>query len=119
MFIGSYLCIGAVFLAIGYVVVSRWKGITTDGSFVVRRYLFLAIIVQLTSLVLFFISSLASGLMELGGAGSWNYPQDYLKDGPIAWLIMLLPLLGILSPLILALIPPRWLIADRPSSQET
>lgn len=107
MFVGAYLCTGAVLLVLGAAVLawrarsrrppggagSPWSGyLLKSGAFL------------LAALVLFIALSSALGIMPVGRAGSWSYPQDYLAGGPLAWLVMLLPPLGLCAPVALALL---------------
>lgn len=106
MFIGAYLCTGLIFLAGGAFVLSRWGSrarASNDAVVGWRRYLVLSFASMLTALVLFIALSLALDILTIGQSGSWNYPQDYMAAGPVAWVAMLLPIIGILAPLLIVL----------------
>jgi hypothetical protein len=43
------------------------------------------------------------GLMQFGVTADYSYPNDYLAAGPAGWIVMLLPIAGVLSPIGVAL----------------
>ena len=53
------------------------------------------------------------GLMQFGVPQSYNYPSDYLGRGPLGWAVMHILILGLLSPLALAL----WLSRQAPRGE--
>lgn len=102
MFIGAYLCTGVICLALGAWLLVGMGSQTADShdpTLAWRRYFLLSITAMSSALVLFIVLSSALGIFGVGRAGSWSYPQDYLTAGPIAWLAMLLPAIGILAPI--------------------
>jgi hypothetical protein len=111
MFTGAYLfASGAIFL-IGLAVLaySNSRGSGGGGK---RKYAFTSLILVGFILVLFISLSILAGLMSFGGPQDWSYPKDYLSYGTVGWILMLLPLLGILAPLLVSLV-----MAHRSKSQ--
>lgn len=110
MFIGAYLCgSGLVYLALLVLLVVRAKPQAAAGNFRKRltRYSFVAAGLSAAGLVAFLGLSAAAGLLRLGQAGSYSLPDDYVALGAAGWLIMLVGLAGLLSPLA-AVFLTRW-----------
>lgn len=61
------------------------------------------------SLLAFTGSSMEMGIIRLGQVGSYRLPQDYLDHGPVGWGILIIGVLGILSPVAAAI----WTAAER------
>lgn len=104
MFIGAYLCVSAFVFGLGLLALLAFvKGATMART--LRQQLIAYSAVSLTliglGLAAFIGFSAMAGLMRFRGAGSWSYPGDYLAAGPVGWIVMLLPLIGILSPLLI------------------
>ncbi|MCI0393731.1 MAG: hypothetical protein L0332_07350 [Chloroflexi bacterium] len=96
MFIGVYLCMSGLVY---------WLGVAALAS--TRRhfalYSLLSFVLVLGAMAAFIGLSAVTDLMPVGGAGSWSYPGDYLVHGPVGWAIMLLPLVGLVAPLLAGL----------------
>lgn len=95
MYIGVYLCASGVLFLLGPGWLlrrgGRWPG-----------YIALAGGLSAVALLAFEILSAAAGLTTIGRPGHFNYPGDYLASGPVGWGLMLLPPLGVVSPLLVA-----------------
>lgn len=95
MYIGVYLCLSGGFFLLGLVWLlhrgGRWS-----------RYTVLAGGLSAAALPAFEILSAAAGLTTPGYPGNFNYPRDYLAFGPPGWALMLVPPLGVISPLLVA-----------------
>lgn len=101
MFIGAYICSsGLVFLvALGLLTalssaddpVGRWRQ-------QIVKYTLLSLGLSGVGLTLFLVLSAVTGILPVGGAGSYSLPQDYLAYGVVGWLILLIAIGGILSP---------------------
>jgi len=118
MFIGAYPCLSAIVILLGFAVVSvtlrnRQTGAAGDGP-TPGRYFLLSVPISIGGLMLFVTLSLVVGLMHTGGAGSWNYPQDYIESGFFGWIIMALPVISLLAPLAIARI-----VVTRPGKTAT
>jgi hypothetical protein len=53
-------------------------------------------------LILFVILSTGMGIMRFGEPQSYRYPDDYLAGGPLGWVTLLIPVFGLLTPIISA-----------------
>jgi hypothetical protein len=95
MYFGVYLCLGGLFIILSIVLVP-----------IVRqrlaRFVVLSIISIVVGLASFELSSVFFNIINYRTPGNFNYPADYLVSGPIGLLIMILPILGITSPLIIS-----------------
>ncbi len=58
-------------------------------------------------LILFGSFSIRAGMMRLGVPQTVSFPQDYLARGIVGWGILLIGLVGVLSPVWAALISGR------------
>ncbi len=106
MFFGAYFCAGSFAFVLGLIVLATlFDGQATMVSFRGRvlRYIGLSVAISVLCLVAFVGLSYATGLMRFGEAMHWSYPGDYLAGGPLGWILMIIPLLGIIAPLVLAL----------------
>lgn len=93
--LGAYCILGSLFMVGGLlwfpaVRKNRWRFILTA-----------AMCVSL-GLALFEVLSALLGITRFGEPVQFNYPQDYLGRGPFGWLLMILPILAVISPLLLA-----------------
>jgi hypothetical protein len=96
MYVGVYLCVSAmVFLASFFLLVPVRHRLL--------RYSLFSLVIVIFALLAFELLSLFTGLRQRGWVASWSYPNDYLNAGLVGWIIMLFPILGLLSPLLLAL----------------
>jgi hypothetical protein len=105
MYIGVYLCLSGFIMLPGVIVLSQPPRQRL-------KYALLSFLLVVLALVAFEGLSALTGLTRFGEPRDYSYPQDYLTYGPLGWLIMLLLPLGILSPLLLALVFHRKRQAD-------
>lgn len=102
MFLLAYLLV----LAIVWLLVLAISSPTRSR---LARYTTMAVVYSLVLVGLFYSLSWASGLIQFGIAQDWSYPQDFLSRGAAGVLIMLLPIIGVLSPLLAA-----WMVRSQP-----
>jgi len=110
MFFGAYFCAGSFTFVLGLVALATlFDGQATMVSFRGRalRYIGLSVAISVLCLVAFVGLSYMTGLMRFGKATHWSYPGDYLAGGPLGWVLMIIPLLGVVAPLVLALLSKR------------
>lgn len=103
MFFGAYLGVTSLLFLVGLgVLVLAVNSRTTMGT---RRqrlvaYTVMSVVSSLACLLVFVGLSAAAGLMSFGEMTNWNYPGDYLAAGPLGWALLLVSLLGVVSPLL-------------------
>lgn len=92
MFYGVYLCISGFFILISFLIfpILRKKPVL---------YIVITIVANLILLVSFEMLTL---IFNLRGGNNFDYPGDYTKSGVIGYLILILPVIGIFSPLIIS-----------------
>lgn len=101
MAFGAYLfAAGLVWLVVLFVSPRvRWR---------LALYTAVSLIFALAGLALFYLLSQSAGLMQPGVAHSLNIPFDYLERGLAGVLILLIGLVGALSPVIAG-----WLVGQQ------
>lgn len=110
MFFGAYFCAGGFTFVLGLVALATlFDSQATMASFRGRvlRYIGLSFAISVLCLVAFVGLSYATGFMRFGEATHWSYPGDYLAGGPLGWILMIIPLLGVVAPPVLVLWPKR------------
>jgi len=95
MEIGVSLCLGGFFYMLGLLFLRRL------GKKLVI-YTLLSLLMGCVGLIAFLALSRWIGVMQFGQVASYNYPQDYLKQGFPGIMTLLLFPLWMLSPLLLA-----------------
>ena len=101
MFIGVYLCgSGVFFFGSLAAVFFLTKGTTTVMELRQRllRYAAIALPSAIIGLAAFLGLSWVTGLLRLGEAGNFNLPGDYIEFGILGWGILLIGMVGLLSP---------------------
>ena len=58
------------------------------------------LLLTLVSFAVFTGPSIWQGLIKFGTLTNFRFPQDYLEAGPAGWIILIIGLIGILSPII-------------------
>jgi hypothetical protein len=100
MYIGVYLCLSGLFLIICLLILPR-----------VRRrlglFIGLSLLTIISPFVLFELLSIYLNIVPAGENVNFNYPADYVDKGIIGWFVTILPLLGILSPIMISLLLTR------------
>lgn len=110
MLFGAYFCAGSFTFVLGLIVLATlFDGQATRVSFRGRvlRYVGLSVAISVLCLVAFVGLSYVTRLMRFGETTNWSYPGDYLASGPLGWVLMIIPLLGVVAPLVLALLLKR------------
>jgi hypothetical protein len=104
VFIGAYFCVTGLLFVLGLLVLAALPGQSAARQPAKRTlaYAGLSFSVALLGLIAFIGLSYLTGLMSRG-QGVWSYPNDYLAYRPVGWVIMLIPLIGVLSPLVVLL----------------
>jgi hypothetical protein len=101
MAIGFYVfASGIIFLlSRALLVPSRFRSVY---SFLVLPLVGLGLLVYVTSSVLVGVR-----IYRFGQAATYSVPEDYLALGTAGWAVMIVAVLGILSPLLAAMLVPR------------
>lgn len=97
MYIGVYLCLGGLFILLSVLIfpaVSDKRG----------KFILLSITCLLLVLVIFELSSNYLRVIEYGSPGFFNFPGDFFAHGLWGWIIIILPFLGVISPLLISLL---------------
>ena len=105
MEIGVYACLGGFFYLLGLIYLARPRKKLV-------LYTLLSIMIGCAGLAAFLGLSHWIGILLFGQVASYNYPQDYLKQGLPGIMVLLLFPLWMLSPLLVA-----YLIARRNGSK--
>lgn len=103
MFIGVYLLISALVIGLGIwllVMLADSRLPLYQSRRDTRAFFGRSVLLVGLFLLLFVGLSALTGLMRFGQATSWSYPHDYVAFGPLGWLIAVLPLCGVVSPLV-------------------
>ncbi len=103
MFIGTYLCAASLvffLILVGLIVFVK----PTMSQ--IARYFWGTVFLSSLGLTLFIIFSSWAGIFSFGVASSYRIPQDYIENGAVGWVILVLGILGILSPALSAI----WLV---------
>jgi hypothetical protein len=106
MFIGAYLCAtSSIFflILVGLIIFVKPK------LSQITRYFWGTVFLSGVGLALFILLSSWAGLFSFGVASSYRIPQEYIENGAIGWAILLLGILGILSPALSAL----WILSKQ------
>lgn len=100
MYIGVYLCLSGLFILICLLILPRLRK---------RRALFIgfSLLTIISPFVLFELMSIYLNITPAGGNANFNYPADYVDKGILGWFVIVLPLLGILSPIMISLLLTR------------
>lgn len=110
MFIGAYLCASAlVFFLLLLTMVLRVdpEGKIKDFRRHVLRYTLLTGLLSALGLVVFIGLSVWSNILLIGQPQEFSLPQDYIEHGIAGWAILLVAILGLLSPIAAALLVRR------------
>jgi hypothetical protein len=110
MFIGAYACAGGIiFLAglVGLAFIGRTGSVARTRREQVFEYTLFSLPIMGFILLVFVSLSISTRLMSFGEVQDWSYPEDYLAFGPVGWLLMFLPVLGVLSPLLVTIFMVR------------
>ena len=100
MEIGAYLCFSGIVWILGLAFVTRAR--KRIGIYAVLSLLF-----ALGALILFYVFSAWAGLVHTERLTSSNIPGDYVAQGAIGIVIMLVGIIGLFSPTIAAWIVSR------------
>jgi hypothetical protein len=110
MLIGIYLLIAGVALLLGLVGLAmgvnphkRWR----NRGRRLTSYIVTSLIVSVVALGVFLLLSSLQGLYRLGTAQTVNFPADYLSAGTIGIVLFVIFVIGVLAPVLLALIFAR------------
>jgi hypothetical protein len=109
MFIGAYICASGFVFLIGLAGLALSDGGSSAGVLGKRWLSYVIFTLPLIGLILFVFMSLSisTGLMVFGGPQDWSYPRDYLAYGPAGWILMAIPIFGILSPFLVMIAMAR------------
>lgn len=110
MFIGAYLCASAlVFFAVLLTIVLRADPESRIKYFrkYILHYSLLAVLLSSLGFVVFIGSSVWSNILLIGQPQEFSLPQDYIEHGIAGWAILLVAILGLLSPIAAALLVRR------------
>ena len=106
MFIGVYLCGSGFVLGITLLFLMAGMQAEAKGRQIKKQFatfLLKTVSLILICLVLFTTLSIGTGILPaFGNSGSYNLPQDYLAYGLFGWLILVIGLVGIFSPVFTA-----------------
>ncbi len=91
MFIGVYLCLSGMVWLLGLF-------IFLQARLRMGLYSALAIALTATGLILFTLFSMALGLVRFGTPENLSIPQDYIARGAVGVGVLLVGIVGILSP---------------------
>ena len=103
MFIGTYLCATSLIfflILVGLIIFVK----PTMSQ--IARYFGGTVFLSSLGLTLFIILSSWTGIFSFGVTSSYRIPQDYIGNGAVGWVILILGILGILSPALSAI----WLV---------
>ena len=95
MYIGVYLCLGGIFILIPLFIFPAIK--EKRGKFNL-----LSISCLILGLATFELASNYLGFVQYGSPGSINFPGDFLGSGLLGWIIAILPILAVISPLLIS-----------------
>jgi hypothetical protein len=104
MFIGTFLCAaGFVYLLTLFLGLMAMRGETAVGTArqLTSRFTLRSFLLIIVGLIAFIGLSAWRSIVQFGVAHSFSIPQDYINAGLSGWLILLIGIIGIMSPIIL------------------
>lgn len=96
MYIGVYFFLSGLFIVICIFLfpsIRRKLGL----------YIGLSLFFIIAMLITFELGSQYLNILRIGEPATFNYPGDYLDSGIFGWFILILPLIGILFPILIAI----------------
>jgi hypothetical protein len=103
MFIGAYTCASGIIFLVGLALLAYRNSPARNLRKQALYYFSLSLPIVGILLLAFVALSIWYGLIGFGSVQDWSYPKDYLTYGLAGWTLMLLPILGILSPLLVTI----------------
>lgn len=97
MYIGVYLCLSGFFILLSLLLITSVR--KRIGLFLVATGF-----TTLLGLVMFELSSNYFNIIKLREPDNFNFPGDYQSQGFAGWMMLIIPIIGIASPLIIALL---------------
>jgi hypothetical protein len=97
MYIGVYFLLSGIFIVICIYLfpsIRRKLGL----------YIGLSLLAIIALLVTFELGSQYLNIITISEPAAFNFPGDYLDSGIIGWFVLLLPLIGILSPILISIL---------------
>jgi len=95
MFIGVYICLGVIFIIISLFI---FPAIRDKPA----KLILLSITFMILGLALLELASGYLGFVQLGSPAYSNIPGDFLGKGLLGWIILILPILAVISPLLIS-----------------